>query len=119
MIARNALRSQNQRAITGEQTAARRRLQLFPNLVGAQHQGHEVAAFADGLASNAGIAMRRSLVVRWVEAVNADHACAQLGQLVKRGAAHRAQTNDYDIGGVRHRRMIRDWGGRGESWGYS
>ncbi len=108
MIARNALRSQNQRAIAGEQAAARRRLQLFPDLVGAQHQGHEVAAFADGFASNAGVAVRRSLIVRRVEAVNADRACAQLGQLVERRAAHRSQPNDDDIGGIRHRRMIRD-----------
>ena len=108
MIAGDALRSQNQRAVASQQAAASGCLQLFPDLVGALHQGHELAAFADGLAGDAGVTVRRAPVVRRVEAVNADDARAELGSLIQRRAAHRSQTDDDDVRRVRHRRMIRD-----------
>ena len=108
MIAGDALRRQNQRAIAGQQGPARGCLQLFPDLVGAQYEGHEVAAFADGLPGNARVAVRGALIVRRDEAVNSDRARAELGQLIQRRAAHRSQTDNDDIRRLRHRRMIRD-----------
>src|SRR5271165_2947595 len=108
MIAGDAPRSQNQRAIAGEQAPAAGRLQLFPYLVGAQHQRHEVTAFADGLPRNARVAVRGAPIVRRVEAVNADDGSAELGQLIQRRTAHRSQAYDDDVGNVRHRRMISD-----------
>jgi len=108
MIAGDALRSQNQRAIAGEQAPARGCLQLLPDLVGAQHQRHEVTAFADGLPGNARVTVRGAQIVRRVEAVDADRARAELGQLVQRGTAHRSQTDNENIRSLRHRRMIRD-----------
>src|ERR1019366_1931500 len=98
---------EDQSSIASKQTAASGGLEFLPDLVGAQHQGHEFAALADGLASDAGIAVGRALIVRRMEAVDANRARPQLGGLIQRGAADGPLTDHQNIRNVGHRRHDR------------
>ena len=53
MAAGRACRGQNQAAVADQQAAAGGGFQFFPDLMGAQDQRNEIAAFADGLTSDA------------------------------------------------------------------
>ena len=97
MVPGRAGRGQHQTAAARHQTLPGRGLELLPNLIGAQHQWHELAPFANRLPRDARFAMRRTLIVRRSEAVDADGAGLQLGGLIQRSAADRAQTDDEDV----------------------
>ena len=97
MTATDAGCGEHEPAVASEQIAARGSFQLFPDLIGAQHQRHKFAAFADGLAGDAGLAVRRALIVRRREAVDADGLCSELRGLVERSAAHRSQPDDHNV----------------------
>ena len=89
LIAGDALRGENQRSVARKQATARCCFQFLPDLVRALHQGYELAAFANRLAGDAGVTVRRSLIVRRAEAVNTNAASAEPGNLIQRCAAHR------------------------------
>src|SRR5271166_3438067 len=79
------------------EAASGRRFKFFPDVIGAQNQWNTFAALADGLPRDASVAVRRALIVRRREAVDADHPCLQLGSLIDRSAAYRAKADDKKI----------------------
>ena len=97
MTAGSIRRRENETPAAHHQAAASHRFNLLPDLIGAQHQRHKYLAFTDRLARDASIAVRGALIVRRREAVDADATRAQLGSLIQRGAAHRAQADDEDV----------------------
>jgi len=90
-------RREHESAVASHQTAAACRFQLFPDFVRAQYQRHEFPPFAKGLARNAGLAMRGTLVMGRRESVNTHDLCAEFGGLVERGASHCAQSDDNNV----------------------
>ena len=75
-------------------------LEFAPDGVGALHEGDVGFAFGDGEAGDAGFAVGRALVMRGVQAVDADGADAAKGQSVQRCSAHGAEPDHDDVGGV-------------------
>ncbi len=106
MAAGRAGRGQNQAAVADHQAAAGGGFQFFPDLMGAQDQRNEIAAFADGLTSDARVPVRRALVMRRNEAIDADDARAQPGALVEGRAAHSSQADHQNICDRGHGEMI-------------
>ena len=106
MAAGRAGRGQNQAAVADQQAAAGGGFQFFPDLMGAQDQRNEIAAFADGLTSDARVPVRRALVMRRNEAIDADDARAQPGALVEGRAAHSSQADHQNICDRGHGEMI-------------
>lgn len=99
MIAGHVRRSQNETPTSFDQSATGVLLELAPKLVRAQDQRHELAAFADGLSRDAGVAVRGAVLVRRREAVDADDAQLPLGCMVERGAAHSTKAGNQDVAG--------------------
>jgi hypothetical protein len=64
----------------------------------------EFTAFADSLTSDTGFAVRRTLVMRGIEAIDPDDPGAKLRRLVKRSATHRSQADYCDVGDSCHSR---------------
>jgi len=90
-------------------------LDLAPDLVGAEHEGHILLAFADGATGDAGVAVGAAPGVRRVPAVQSQHALASPGELQEGGGAHRAQADDDGV--VGHGRGFLLPLPPGEGWG--
>src|ERR1017187_9452364 len=97
MASANIRGSQNQSTAARHQAASGRGFELLPYFVGAQNQRHKLAAFANRLTGDTGLSVRRALIVRRIEAVDADHVSAELRCLVESGAPHRSQSEDHDV----------------------
>ena len=80
-----------------EQPLAADALDLLPQLVGALEQHDVGGVLVVGQADDARVAVRRTLVVRDVELLDAQHALPALGQLVAGGAAHPAHADDDGV----------------------
>ena len=68
---------------------------LAPKFIGAQDQRHVCLAFADCLADDSTLTVRRAVSMRRGEPIDAEHFVASFGQLVNRGASGGAEA-DYD-----------------------
>ena len=77
-----------------QQLLSGRRLQLAPQLVGAAQQRHVVDVLVVGEPDDPRDAVRRALLVRNVEPLEAEHSPAAARQVVERGAAHAADADD-------------------------
>ena len=93
---------QDQRAAGREQSLAGRRLELPPDAMGGEDEGHVIGAFADGLAGDPGLAVARPEGVGRREAIEADDLRAAPSELVQDGASHGAETNHSDIDSLTH-----------------
>ncbi len=83
--------------VIGEQVAAGFVLDLAPELVRAHHERDVVRALADGEAGHACVAVRGAEGVRRRELVDPEDGLPAFGELVERGAAHRAQAQDQSV----------------------
>src|ERR1035438_2299189 len=97
MATSNVGSGQNQPTAPRYQTASGRGFELFPYFVGAQNQRHKLAAFAKRLTGDTGLSVRRALIVRRIEAIDADHVSAELRCLVESGASHCPQADHHDV----------------------
>jgi hypothetical protein len=77
-----------------QQRRAGRTLDLPPQLVRPPHQRHVLGALADRDARDPCVAVRGAAIVRWPEAVDADHPQPAPGQLERDRAPHRAEAGD-------------------------
>ena len=62
-----------------------------------QHQRYVIAAFADGLAGDAGFAVAGSHQVGRGKAIEADRLQPSLRQLIERRAAHSTEANHQNV----------------------
>ena len=88
---------QDEPAGGGEDAAPGAGFQLAPDLVRAVHQWHVFVALTNRQAADAGFTMRRALVVRRAELVDAQHLGAALCKLVERGGTDSAEANHDGI----------------------
>ena len=91
-------RAQDQAARDVQQSCSTISFQLAPQFIRVQHQRNVERALAVGLANHARSAVRRSLVVRRGELIDAKNSFAALSQLLRCGAAHGAESeNDHIV----------------------
>src|SRR6185312_4594056 len=87
----------NQFAALGEKIGAGFALDVAPDFVAAFYQGRVVCTLADGEPGNARVAVTGALFMRRGKAIDAQHPHATLGELIERGASHRAQADNDDV----------------------
>src|SRR6516162_4696569 len=104
MVSADHAIGQDEATVASHQSASSNFFQLFPKLVGPQNQRHELAALADCLTGDARLAVRGTLIVRRIEAVDADDLRPQFRSLIERGTADCAEADDHDVRGVTHPR---------------
>lgn len=100
----SGLRSHHQRSAAGEELGAGFALDLPPDPVRCGDERRMGLALGDGLPRDARLAMAGAFGMGRIVAVEADRPGAARGELIERGAAHRAQTHDENIRAARHAR---------------
>ena len=85
-----------------QQPLPRLLLELAPERVSSAQQGDVGRMLVVRHADDAGAAVVGAAIVRHGEPLEAEHAEAAAGEVVQRGAAHRAEADHDDVVRVRH-----------------
>jgi hypothetical protein len=93
-------RADHQAAGLLEELSAGGFFQVGPQLIGALDERHVERVLEIGLADDAGQAVRGTEIVRRFEAIKTQDALPARGEVIGRGAAHRAEAGDDNIVGV-------------------